>query len=219
MMAGTYQQRTSHAVARSFDSVRHRHACLRRLPGPAVLYTVAQTMARGRGGGLLAAAGLSVGGLAHVCAAAAGLSTIFKYSPTLFLALKIGGALYLVWLGVRMFRNRGASALPSIAAKSSRRALAESILVELLNPKTALFFIAFLPQFVDGGESLPIWLQLLVLGLVVNLSFFTSDVIAALLTDRVLTGLRQSPRVARAMRWTSGSVLVGLGAHMTISRN
>ncbi len=190
------------------------------MPGPAVLYTVAQTMARGRGGGLLAAAGLSVGGLAHVCAAAAGLSTIFKHSPTLFLALKIGGALYLVWLGIRMLRSRSESGgLPSVAAKSDRRAFAESIVVELLNPKTALFFIAFLPQFVDAGAALPIWLQFLVLGLLVNLSFFTSDLIAALLTDRVLTGMRQSPRVARAMRWTSGSVLVGLGAHMAISRN
>jgi threonine/homoserine/homoserine lactone efflux protein len=177
-------------------------------------------MARGRGGGLLAAAGLSVGGLAHVCAAAAGLSTIFRYSPTLFLALKIGGALYLIWLGFRMLRSRsGSGGLPSVAAKSDRRAFAESIVVELLNPKTALFFIAFLPQFVDGAAALPIWLQFLVLGLLVNLSFLTSDVIAALLTDRVLTGLKQSPRVARAMRWTSGSVLVGLGAHMAISRN
>jgi threonine/homoserine/homoserine lactone efflux protein len=190
------------------------------MPGPAVLYTVAQTMARGRGGGLLAAAGLSVGGLAHVCAAAAGLSTVFKYSPTLFLALKIGGALYLIWLGIRMLRSRsGGGGLPSVAAKSNRRAFAESIVVELLNPKTALFFIAFLPQFVDAGAALPIWIQFLVLGLVVNLSFLTSDVIAALLTDRVLTGLKQSPHVARAMRWTSGSVLVGLGAHMAISRN
>jgi threonine/homoserine/homoserine lactone efflux protein len=190
------------------------------MPGPAVLYTVAQTMARGRGGGLLAACGLSVGGLGHVCAAAAGLSTIFRYSPTLFLALKIGGALYLVWLGVRMLRSgRDGSPLPTVAAKSDRRAFAESIVVELLNPKTALFFIAFLPQFVDGGAALPVWLQFLVLGLVVNLSFFASDVIAALLTDRVLTGLKQSPRVARAMRWTGGSVLVGLGAHMAISRN
>jgi threonine/homoserine/homoserine lactone efflux protein len=189
------------------------------MPGPAVLYTVAQTMARGRGGGLLAAAGLSVGGLAHVCAAAAGLSTIFRYSPTLFLALKFGGALYLVWLGIRMLRHRGDGRLPAVAAKSNRRAFAESIVVELLNPKAALFFIAFLPQFVDAGAALPIWLQFLVLGLVVNLSFFTSDVAAALLTDRVLSRLKQSPRVARAMRWTSGSVLVGLGTHMAISRN
>jgi threonine/homoserine/homoserine lactone efflux protein len=189
------------------------------MPGPAVLYTVAQTMARGRRGGLLAATGLSVGGLAHVCAAAAGLSTIFRYSPTLFLALKIGGALYLVWLGIRMLRQQGDGRLPAVAAKSNRRAFAESIVVELLNPKTALFFIAFLPQFVDAGAALPIWLQFLVLGLAVNLSFFTSDVVAALLTDRVLSRLRQNPQVVRAMRWTSGSVLVGLGAHMAISRN
>jgi threonine/homoserine/homoserine lactone efflux protein len=190
------------------------------MPGPAILYTIAQTMARGRGGGLLAAGGLATGGLAHVCAAAAGLSAIFRYSPPLFMTMKIGGALYLVWLGAQMIRNRGALSQATVsAAKSRRRAFAESVVVELLNPKTALFFIAFLPQFVDANAAFPVWLQLLLLGLVVNVSFMTSDIIAALVTSGLVMRLRQSPRAARAMRWTGGSVLIGLGAHLAINRN
>jgi threonine/homoserine/homoserine lactone efflux protein len=189
------------------------------LPGPAILYAVAQTMARGRRGGLMATAGLSAGGLLHVAAAAAGLSAIFKYSPTLFLVMKIGGALYLIWLGIQMIRSKGENGLPVLAPRSTRRTFVQSVLVEVLNPKTALFFIAFLPQFVEAGVALPIWSQFLLLGLVVNLSFFASDLIAVLLTDRLLARLKQNPRVVRAMRWTGGSVLVGLGAHMAISRN
>jgi threonine/homoserine/homoserine lactone efflux protein len=190
------------------------------MPGPAILYTIAQTMARGRGGGLLAAGGLATGGLAHVCAAAAGLSAIFRYSPPLFVAMKIGGALYLIWLGIQMIRSRGAFSLATAAAaKSRRRAFAESVVVELLNPKTALFFIAFLPQFVDADAALPVWLQLLLLGLAVNLSFMTSDIIAALVTNRLVERLRQSPRAARAMRWTGGSVLIGLGTHLAVNRS
>jgi threonine/homoserine/homoserine lactone efflux protein len=189
------------------------------LPGPAILYAVAQTMARGRRGGLMATAGLSVGGLLHVAAAAAGLSAIFKYSPTLFLVMKVGGALYLIWLGIQMIRSKGETGLPAVTPRSTRRTFAQSVLVEVLNPKTALFFIAFLPQFVEAGVALPIWSQFLLLGLVVNVSFFASDLIAVLLTDRLLTRLKRNPRVVRAMRWTGGSVLVGLGAHMAISRN
>jgi threonine/homoserine/homoserine lactone efflux protein len=189
------------------------------MPGPAILYAIAQTMARGRRGGLMATAGLSVGGLVHVAAAAAGLSAIFKYSPTLFLLMKVGGALYLIWLGIQMIRTKGMNGLPVVSPRSSRRTFVQSIVVEVLNPKTALFFIAFLPQFVDAGVALPIWLQFLVLGLIVNLAFFSSDVIAVFLTDRLLGRLKQNPRVVRAMRWTGGSVLVGLGAHMAISRN
>lgn len=189
------------------------------MPGPAILYAIAQTMARGRRGGLMATAGLSVGGLVHVAAAAAGLSAIFKYSPPLFLLMKIGGALYLIGLGIQMIRTKGVNGLPVVSPRSTRRTFVQSIVVEVLNPKTALFFIAFLPQFVEAGVALPIWLQFLVLGLIVNLAFFSSDVIAVFLTDRLLGRLKQNPRVVRAMRWTGGSLLVGLGTHMAISRN
>jgi threonine/homoserine/homoserine lactone efflux protein len=189
------------------------------IPGPAILYAVAQTMARGRLNGFVAAAGLSVGGMAHVAAAAAGLSAIFRYSPTLFLLVKLGGAIYLVWLGIQTIRAKGGVQLPTVAGKSVRRTFAESVVVELLNPKTALFFIAFLPQFVDGAATLPIWTQFLVLGLIVNLSFSAADIAFILLTDKALGRLRRSPRATRLMRLVGGSTLIGLGAHMAAGRS
>ncbi|HEY7690593.1 MAG TPA: LysE family transporter, partial [Dongiaceae bacterium] len=91
-------------------------------------------------------------------------------------------------------------------------------IVELLNPKTALFFIAFLPQFVDASAFLPVWMQFLLLGLFVNFCFFAADVIAILLADQLLVRMKRSSRAVRLMRIAGGSTLVGLGAHMAISR-
>ena len=187
-------------------------------PGPAILYAVAQTMSRGRRGGFLAALGLALGGLVHVVAAAAGLSVIFAHSPDLFMIVKLAGAGYLIWLGIQMIRNRSLGQMPSLAAKSTRRVFAESVVVELLNPKTALFFIAFLPQFVDGSAVLPVWLQFLFLGLFVNFCFFAADVVAILLADRILERLKRSARAVRLVRLAGGSMLVGLGAHLAVSR-
>lgn len=187
-------------------------------PGPAILYAVAQTMSRGRRGGFLAALGLALGGLAHVAAAAAGLSVIFSHSPTLFMTVKLAGAAYLIWLGIQMIRSRSMGRMPALAAKSPSRAFAESVVVELLNPKTALFFIAFLPQFVDGAAFLPVWLQFLLLGLFVNLCFFAADIVAIFLADRIIERLKRSARAVRLIRLAGGSMLVGLGAHMAISR-
>jgi len=187
-------------------------------PGPAILYAVAQTMSRGRRGGFLAALGLALGGLCHVAAAAAGLSVIFTHSPTLFLIVKLAGAGYLIWLGIQMIRNRSLDRVPVLATKSASRAFAESVVVELLNPKTALFFIAFLPQFVDAGAFLPVWLQFLLLGLFVNFCFFAADIVAIFLADRIMARMKRSARAVRLVRMAGGSMLVGLGAHLAISR-
>jgi threonine/homoserine/homoserine lactone efflux protein len=188
------------------------------IPGPAILFAVAQTMSRGRRGGILAALGLALGGLAHVAAAAAGLSVVFAHSPELFMIVKLAGAAYLIWLGIQMIRSRNLGPVPVLAAKGSPRIFAESVVVELLNPKTALFFIAFLPQFVDGSAFLPVWLQFLLLGLFVNFCFFVADIVAILLADMILDRLKRSASAARLLRAVGGSALVGLGAHMAISR-
>lgn len=123
------------------------------IPGPAMLYVAAQTLARGRWSGLMAALGVHLGCYVHVVAAAAGLSVLFHAVPTLYLAVKLAGAAYLVWLGIGMFRARmqGDVAVAATAPRSGRRAFVESVTVEVLNPKTALFFLAFLPQFVPAG--------------------------------------------------------------------
>jgi threonine/homoserine/homoserine lactone efflux protein len=102
--------------------------------------------------------------------------------------------------------------------KGARRAFVESILVELLNPKVALFFIAFLPQFVDPAASLPVWTQFLILGVVVNLSFTTADLVTVLVASAVVAGLRRSGRMDRWLRAAGGSILVGLGVQMAASR-
>lgn len=153
------------------------------IPGPAMLYAAAQTMARGRWSGLTAALGIHLGGYVHVIAAAAGLSVLFHAVPPLYMAVKLIGALYLIWLGVSLFRARaqGDAALPLIERKSARRAFFESVTVEVLNPKTAIFFMAFLPQFIDASAAFPVWLQFVVLGTIVNLMFSSADIMLSLI--------------------------------------
>jgi len=190
------------------------------MPGPALLYTAAQTMARGRAAGLRAALGIHVGCYAHVLAATLGLSAVFQHVPEAYLAIKIAGALYLVWLGVGIIRGGlDPKSLSSMPAKTNRRAFAESVVVELLNPKVALFFIAFLPQFVDPAAAWPAWLQFLVLGMAVNLTFSSADLVTVFLTSKVIQRLKRGARAARIARWLGGSLLIGLGAHLAASRN
>jgi threonine/homoserine/homoserine lactone efflux protein len=180
-------------------------------PGPALLYTAAQTLARGRRAGLMAALGIHVGCYAHVIAATLGLSAVFRYVPEAYTALKIAGAAYLVWLGFQMLRGGGTSEAPKVTPKSARRAFAESIVVELLNPKVAIFFIAFLPQFVDPGGSLPIWLQSLILGIIINFAFSSADLVTVFAASAVVTRLKKSGAAERAARWIGGGLLIGLG--------
>jgi threonine/homoserine/homoserine lactone efflux protein len=180
-------------------------------PGPALLYTAAQTLARGRRAGLMAALGIHIGCYAHVIAATLGLSAVFRYVPEAYTALKIAGAAYLVWLGFQMLRGGGTDAAPKIAPKSAHRAFAESIVVELLNPKVAIFFIAFLPQFVDPAGSLPIWLQSLILGVIVNLAFSSADLVTVFAASAVVRRLKKSGTAERFARWIGGGLLIGLG--------
>ena len=189
------------------------------VPGPAILYTAAQTMARGRRGGLMAALGIHIGGLAHVVAAAAGLSAVFEFVPELYAAVKLLGALYLLWLGYQMIRGEkdGAAAVPS--GNGARRAFVQSILVETLNPKAALFYLAFLPQFVDPGAALPLWAQFLILGWIVNVTFSAADLVTIWLTGLALGYARNSGIAGRAMRILGGCTLMGLGARLAFSED
>ncbi|MER9017284.1 LysE family translocator [Mesorhizobium sp. M0898] len=191
------------------------------IPGPAMLYAAAQTMARGRWSGLMAALGIHLGGYVHVFAAAVGLSVLFHAVPVLYMAVKLVGALYLVWLGVSLFRAKaqGEVVLPGIQPKSARRAFFESIAVEVLNPKTAIFFMAFLPQFIDASAAFPVWLQFVVLGTIVNLMFSSADIVCVMLAGAVIARLRQSSRAQRLMRRAGGAVLVGLGVHVALQKS
>lgn len=191
------------------------------IPGPAMMYAAARTLAGGRLAGLMAALGIHLGCYVHVVAAAAGLSMLFHAVPTLYLAVKITGAVYLIWLGIAAFRARDAAENELASArlpKSGRRAFVESIAVEVLNPKTAIFFVAFLPQFVDPAASFPVWVQLLILGAVVNLTFSLADLVVVLAAGRLLKVLGHSGRARRILQRVGGSVLVGLGLHVAFQR-
>lgn len=191
------------------------------MPGPAVLYATARTVAGGRRAGLMAVLGIHIGGYVHVASAAAGLSVLFHAVPTLYLAVKMAGAAYLVWLGLSMFRAKTepGTDVPVIAPRSGRKAFLESIVVEVLNPKTALFFLAFLPQFVDAGAGLPLWAQLAILGTAVGFMFTLADIVYVVLAAMVMERLKRSSRVGAWFRRIGGSILMGLGLHMALQRS
>lgn len=195
------------------------------MPGPSMMYAAAQTLARGRQAGWMAAIGIHLGGYVHVIAAAAGLSILFDAVPVLYTILKYLGALYLVWLGVQFFRKLDPTEQPeqldsqsSTVLPSARKAFWQSVTVEMLNPKTALFYVAFLPQFTDIAALLPVWAQLLILGTAVNFFFSSADILSVVLADRVVKSLKRSARASRALRYVGGSVLIGLGINLAVAR-
>jgi threonine/homoserine/homoserine lactone efflux protein len=190
-------------------------------PGPALLYTAAQTIAHGRKAGLMAMLGIHLGCYLHVFAAAFGLSTVFKHVPELYLAVKLAGALYLVWLGIGMIRSRlgGADAQQPVAPpKTVKRALIDSFIVEVLNPKVALFFIALLPQFVDPAGSLPVWAQFLILGTVVNFAFSSADLVTVFGASLVMKTMKASRAGFALGRWLGGSLMIGLGVKLATDK-
>jgi len=191
------------------------------IPGPGILYAAAQTMAGGRTIGLLGTLGLALGGYLHVIAAAAGLSVVFHAVPPLYAAVKLFGAAYLVWLGVSMIRAQaaGADGAPVVARKTGKRAFVEGVTVEVLNPKTAMFFLAFLPQFTDPAASLPVWAQLVILGSIVNLMFAAGDVVAVLLASSIVARVGRASSVQRAVQQFGGGILVALGIRLALQKD
>ena len=191
------------------------------MPGPSTLYAAAQTIARGRQAGWFAALGIHIGGYVHVVAAAVGLAFLFEVVPTLYTALKLAGAAYLVWLGLRMFVAKSKANMGSLSAdqKCSTRSFWESTFVEVLNPKTAVFYVALLPQFVDPSAVFPIWLQLMILGTLVNVMFSSADAICIILADRFATAFKASCSANRIAQRVGGGVLVALGINLAFDRH
>lgn len=191
------------------------------MPGPAMFYAAARTLAAGRAAGLMASLGIHFGGYVHVLAATTGLSLIFHAVPPLYMTVKLAGAAYLVWLVITLFCNReqATAMMPGAVPKSDRRAFAESITVEVLNPKTAIFFLAFLPQFIEASASYPVWMQFLLLGTMVNIIFSLVDLAVVMAAGAVLARLRRSGTLQRRMQQAGGAILIELGAHMATQRN
>ena len=185
------------------------------VPGPAMLYAAARTLAGGRSAGLSAALGIHLGGYAHVGVAVAGLSLAFHGAPTLFLAMKLLGAAYLAWLGLALLRARAATPLSEAPDPASgRRAFGQSVAIEVLNPATALFFLAFLPQFVSAGSEVPVWLQLALLGTAVNLILSSGEILVVFLAAFVTQRLRVGGSGTVIAQRLSGSVLLSLALHL-----
>jgi threonine/homoserine/homoserine lactone efflux protein len=180
-------------------------------PGPAVLYIIARSLDQGRAAGLVSVLSIEVGNFFHVLVAALGLSAILLSSPLAFAIVKYLGAAYLVYLGLRRFFRRDAGpAAVTLQPQSLSKIFSQGVLVAILNPKTALFFFTFLPQFVDAGQgSVP--LQLLTLGcLFVGMAIFT-DSMYALLASSAGKWLKDSPVFLRLERYLVGSVYIALG--------
>jgi threonine/homoserine/homoserine lactone efflux protein len=158
-----------------------------------------------------------LGGLVHIVAGAAGISAIILASAELFAALKLIGAFYLVWLGVRTFREAGRIAPEQIAAPASDRAFRDGVLVEALNPKTAAFFLAFIPQFIDPTAGYPA-LQFIALGLVSVTLNTLADVVVVLMASSASAGLTRRPRLLQRMRQGSGIFIAGLGLSLALAK-
>jgi threonine/homoserine/homoserine lactone efflux protein len=185
-------------------------------PGPAVLYIVTRSMDQGRRAGLISALGVHAGTLVHVGAAAAGLSMLLAASAVLFGLVKYLGAAYLVFLGVRRLLDRASPISAAARPVSARRAFVDGVVVNVLNPKTGLFFLAFLPQFADPARG-PVGRQILTLGLLFVLMGLVTDSLYALGAGSVGRWLRASPRFIGGLRWVSGSAYIGLGVAAALS--
>ena len=184
------------------------------IPGPSVLYIVTQSAERGRRVGLAAVAGVHLGSLVHVAAATAGLSALVVASALAFNVVKYGGAAYLVYLGVRKLFARDREEDVETEPESLRRALVRGVVVNVLNPKTALFFLAFLPQFIDADRG-GVWSQALVLGFVFVGLGLVSDSLYALAAGTVGGLIR---RRRKLVRYGSGVVYITLGAAAALAK-
>ncbi len=180
------------------------------IPGPAVIYILNRSVSDGREVGLAAVAGLELGNFVHVVAASAGLSAVLATSATAFNAVKWLGAGYLVFVGVRTLARPAPAIAGDAAATSMHRAFGQGVVVNVLNPKVALFFLSFLPQFIDPDLGRA-WLQSLVLGLVFVMIGCVTDSTYSLLASSMRHVLLRGRTLGVVQRWVAGTVFVGLG--------
>jgi threonine/homoserine/homoserine lactone efflux protein len=180
------------------------------VPGPAVIYIVNRSLAQGPRAGVVSALGIATGGLVHVAAAALGMSALLASSAVAFSIVKYAGAAYLVYLGIRALRNGDLPLDEAVPMLGARRVFGQGVVVNVLNPKTALFFLSFFPQFVHPERgSVP--LQMALLGVVFITAAFSSDLVYALSAAGLRRIVLRSPRVRRSHRYVSASIFLGLG--------
>jgi threonine/homoserine/homoserine lactone efflux protein len=186
-------------------------------PGPGIFYVLARTLAGGRREGFQSSIGTFFGGLFHVFAAALGVSAILAASAVAFHTVKYAGAAYLVFLGIKMIRSRNTE-LPSETSAPSGNAFRQGILTEALNPKTALFFLSFIPQFI-APERGHIFLQFATLGFVSVSLNTAADLLVVSLATPLERRLKSSPTFRSRQRTASGLGMIGLAAYLALSES
>lgn len=185
-------------------------------PGPGILYVAARTLAGGRTEGLASSVGTGIGGLVHVAASALGVSTIVMASADAFTIMKVAGAAYLIWLGVRGWQEARVLQTVDVSAVGARRAFRDGVVVEVFNPKTAAFFLAFIPQFIDPTHA--IVAQVVLLGSITVALNTAVDIIVTVMVARARTDLVRRPAMMLRIRQGSAALMCGLGATLLFAR-
>ena len=192
-------------------------------PGPGIFYVAARTLAGGRAEGIASSFGNGLGGMVHVLAGALGVSAIVLASAELFTALKFAGAAYLVWIGIRTIQAARRDARAALggelvaSAVGAGRAFREGVLVEALNPKTAAFFLAFIPQFIDTAAG-NVALQFVALGTVSVVLNTLADIVVAFAASRIRAGAAANPSLVRRLREASGGAMIALAGVLVLAR-
>jgi len=193
-------------------------------PGPGIFYVAARSLAGGRAEGIASSFGTALGGLVHVVAGALGVSAIVLASAELFMVLKLLGAAYLVWLGLRTIMDARRSAGPDHLADSSsapamgtRRAFREGVVVEALNPKTAAFFLAFIPQFLDPSAG-KVAVPFILLGCISVALNTLADIMVAVGASHIREGAAMRPGLIKRLREVSGASMIALGAGLALAK-
>ena len=186
------------------------------MPGPNTFYIIARSIQQGRLAGIVSSLGVQVGTMVHIAAAAMGLSALLVSSALAFNVVRYAGAVYLVYLGIRTLLREEKIEKARIQKAKLSRVFYQGVVVNLLNPKTALFFFAFLPQFINVGRG-TVAMQIALLGAILIFLGTLSDSIYALASGSLGNWLRGNLKFARAQRYFAGSVYIGLGAATAFS--
>jgi len=188
-------------------------------PGPGMLYVLARSLAGGRREGVLSSLGTFVGGMVHVLAAAGGVSIVLARSAVAFATVKYAGAAYLCFLGVRMILDarREGNSLPTNALSPVRNPFWQGIATEVLNPKTALFFLSFIPQFVNRESGHVFW-QFLLLGTISVVLNTSADLVVTMFAGPLGNRIRSSAKFRRTQRTATGTIMIGLGTYLAASK-
>jgi threonine/homoserine/homoserine lactone efflux protein len=185
-------------------------------PGPDMLYVAARGASEGRSAGIASALGIGVGTLVHIALVAGGLAAVLETVPVAYVVIRIAGAAYLVYLGIRAIRTKQASTLRTLEPASLWIIFRQGVITNVLNPKVALFFLAFLPQFVDPARGNPA-LQVVLLGLLFDTTGTIVNLLVAIFSSRAASRLSRPGRGSTIMQRVTGSVFIALGLRLAWS--